>query len=276
MTITTTNVTYINSQRFEAKAFMKIETLYTVSESTEHAAIRHDKFSVFEVYNGNANNNGTAATTNNISYTMGALVLTGATNVHIVYYGNWTTNQQNIVNTFISTIGSTSWFNIEKTYYFQISNTSSKVYTTGPLTLGNTTTNNYTNGTQLTGTSIKDIIYNHITKGQLPNDQRAIYLLLSSSDVKENSTTTSSFCNSYCGYHSTFSRGTSKYIYGFIGNPQKCINSCSVYNKLVSPNGDVGVDAMLTPVAHEIVEAMSDPWLNAWRDINKNENADKW
>ncbi|CAF4738252.1 unnamed protein product, partial [Rotaria sp. Silwood2] len=54
-----------------------------------------------------------------------------------------------------------------------------------------------------------------------------------------------------------------------------CIGSCSVYNLGVSPNGAVGIDAMLSPLIHEIVEAMSNPLLNAWRDSKGGENADK-
>ncbi|CAF4510614.1 unnamed protein product [Rotaria sp. Silwood2] len=195
---------------------------------------------------------------------------------YLQYYGRWTTTQKNIVNTFISTIGSTPWFNIQKSYYYQATSTSSTVFTTGPLTLGSTTTDNYSYGTQLTGSNIPRIIYNHIKSGQLQNDLQGIYLVLSSSDVKENYSSSASFGTNYCGYHSAFSVSGSRYIYGFIGNPQKSIGSCSVYNHLVSPNGDVGVDAMLGPVAHEIMEAMSDPLLNAWLDSKGSENADKW
>ncbi|CAF2942636.1 unnamed protein product [Rotaria sp. Silwood2] len=195
---------------------------------------------------------------------------------YVQYYGSWTTTQTDIVNTFISTIGSTSWFNIQKSYYYQDTPTSSKVNTTGPLTLGSTTTDNYSYGSQLTGSNIPRIIHNRIKSGELENDLQGIYLLLSSSDVKENYSSNASFCTNYCGYHSAFSVESSTYIYGFIGNPQESIGSCSVYNHLVSPNGDVGVDAMLSPMAHEIVEAMSDPLLDAWLDSKGSENADKW
>jgi len=48
----------------------------------------------------------------------------------------------------------------------------------------------------------------------------------------------------------------------------------------VAPNSDVGVDGMMSTLAHEIVETLSDPISNvhnqrAWQDSKGNENADK-
>ena len=43
-----------------------------------------------------------------------------------------------------------------------------------------------------------------------------------------------------------------------------------------APNGNPGADAMVAVVAHELVETVSDPWLDAWYfdDEYENENAD--
>ncbi|CAF5026067.1 unnamed protein product, partial [Rotaria sp. Silwood1] len=114
-----------------------------------------------------------------------------------------------------------------------------------------------------------------MARGPLPSDSLGIYLVLSSPDVKENSSSSSSFCNNYCGYHSYFNLGSKRYIFGFIGNPQNCITGCIGYNSIVSPNGDVGVDALMSNTAHEIAEAITDPYFNAWMDSNGAENADK-
>ena len=43
----------------------------------------------------------------------------------------------------------------------------------------------------------------------------------------------------------------------------------------VSPNNNVGADAMASIVAHELEEAATDPDLNAWWDVRGYENADK-
>ncbi|CAF0766001.1 unnamed protein product [Rotaria sordida] len=173
-------------------------------------------------------------------------------------------------------MSNTSWFNIEETYYYQATPTSPKIYTTGSVILGNTVTDNYTYGNELTDTSVPNIFYDRILSGELPSDPNGIYLVLTSPDVKESASATQSFCNNYCGYHWFFDVESTRYIYGFIGNPESCIYSCVGYNYNVSPSGDRGVDGMLNIIAHEIVEAMSDPDVNAWLDSYGNENADKW
>ena len=64
-----------------------------------------------------------------------------------------------------------------------------------------------------------------------------------------------------------------------VGNPTACLDGCGYYSNAVkSPNGDVGVDAMTSVVAHELVEAVSDPESDgnrAWEDGTGYENADK-
>lgn len=64
--------------------------------------------------------------------------------------------------------------------------------------------------------------------------------------------------------------------YLFAGRADACISSCvPSTNQQSSPNGDVPVDGMISVLAHEIVEAGSDPELNAWTDASGQENADK-
>jgi hypothetical protein len=43
----------------------------------------------------------------------------------------------------------------------------------------------------------------------------------------------------------------------------------------VSPNGNPGVDGMVSLIAHEISEAVTDPDSTAWFDARHAENADK-
>ena len=59
-----------------------------------------------------------------------------------------------------------------------------------------------------------------------------------------------------------------------IGNPTACIDGCAPPdNQKKSPNGDAGVDAMLSVFAHELTEAVSDPISDidaqrAWQDAS--------
>lgn len=68
--------------------------------------------------------------------------------------------------------------------------------------------------------------------------------------------------------------------YGFIGSPLACKNhsACAMQwgvNSGASPSGNAEADAMASIVAHELVEAVTDPYIDAWYDSNDNENADK-
>ena len=99
-------------------------------------------------------------------------------------------------------------------------------------------------------------------------DPNAIYLVLSSSDIKESS----GFLTSYCGWHSYGTIGANKVKFGFIGNPNRNLAACSVQS--TSPNGNAGVDAMVSVIAHELVETVTDPLLNAWYNSAGSENSD--
>ena len=61
--------------------------------------------------------------------------------------------------------------------------------------------------------------------------------------------------------------------YAFVGNATRCLNSCAIQS--VGPNGNAGVDAMVSVIAHELAEMATDPDLNAWYDSRGYENADK-
>jgi len=108
--------------------------------------------------------------------------------------------------------------------------------------------------------------------GNIP-DPNAIYLVLTSSEIAESS----GFCSKYCGWHTYTSMTVSnipQYIkYGFIGNPDRCITSCAVQTS-TSPNNLPGADGMVSVIAHEMEEIVTDPLLNNWYNSNGYENAD--
>ncbi|CAF2029835.1 unnamed protein product, partial [Rotaria magnacalcarata] len=249
---------------------------FGISRTTTTPPSQLDSPLVHELYDPLIHNGVVAASTSPILYHMGGVVLTGATKIYILYYGSWNANQKTIVETFLSNVGTTSWFNIEKTYYYQASSTSPKVYIKGPVSIGSRWVESYSAGTKLNSTIIANIICTRIKNVQVPNDPQGLYLLLSSSDVSEGSAQAGgTFCVNYCGYHLHFYIGNIAYFFGFIGNPQTCMNGCGPVNPTYSPNGDTGVDAMISVIAHELVESMSDPFGTAWFDATGNENADK-
>ena len=106
-----------------------------------------------------------------------------------------------------------------------------------------------------------------------PTDSSALYFVFTDPSV-----TVNGFGTSFCGYHGYFkpSNGLATSVqYSFVGNPGTTyIGGCAAQSAS-SPNGNVQADAMVSVTAHELVETVSDPLLNAWFDSAGNENGDK-
>jgi hypothetical protein len=203
-----------------------------------------------------------------ITYHGGALI--GTPTVYVIWYGNWnqangtdTPAGQQIVRDFLQSVGGSPYYNINTTY-----SVSGKTIT-GNVVWGGETTDTGSKGTTLTDTAVRTVIANAITAKKLPNDANGIYLLLSSSNIAESS----GFCSRYCGWHTYGSVSGTKIRYSFVGNAARCLNGCAA--QTVSPNGNAGVDGMLSVIAHELEEATTDPDLNGWYDSAGAENGDK-
>ncbi|CAI5466642.1 unnamed protein product [Closterium sp. Yama58-4] len=87
-------------------------------------------------------------------------------------------------------------------------------------------------------------------------------------------------CSHYCGWHS-FTQGEDgrPLIMSFVGNavnqcPEGCIPPYLNQPGEVAPNGDAGMDGMVSVLAHELAEATSSPFLATWFDDQGEENAD--
>ena len=177
--------------------------------------------------------------------------------IYIIWYGNWTRNNgTTIIENFAQGLGSSPWWNITKVY----NNTS-------PIIFGRSTTDNYSQGKNLTQSTVFTVVHRAISSSALPNDINGIYFVLTSADCSA-----TYFCTAACGWHTFDPQSSLKY--SWVGNPEQlCPRSCST--QLVSPNGNLGADAIVSVFAHEAAEAASDPYLNAWYDGNCDENADK-
>jgi hypothetical protein len=220
-----------------------------------------------EAPKNNAHAGGGHLSGNGISYHGGPLML-GATNVYYIWYGDWSgdTAVQSILLDFASSIGGSAWFNINTTYY-----NGSGLRVSNAVHYGGSSTDNYSQGTALTDAAVASVVSRAISLGQLPNDLRGVYFVLTAKDVQE----TSGFCTNYCGWHTHAPVLGSDIKFAFVGNAQaQCPASCE-WQTVVSPNGHPAADAMANIVAHELSEAVTDPDLNAWYDVSGYENADK-
>ncbi|KAI9354839.1 phosphate-induced protein 1, partial [Zopfochytrium polystomum] len=207
-----------------------------------------------------------------------------------IFYGNWQDSDKAIVNDFLSGLGTSSFWNISTKYYnYNLTENGEpgpKKYVSSTVKLGKSASDpNRSLGTWLnSGNSsnfddILAIVQNHIHSGELPADGDGIYLVLTDEETVEGD-----YCKSYCGCDIVFANGTFNsslnlsapdYIYAFIGNSKACgpngIFSCGTNNFFVSPNGSPHIDQMLSPIAHEIAEAASNPDVTAdttaWNDV---------
>ena len=189
-------------------------------------------------------------------------------NLYFLWYGNWngtSPNTRSLLTSMASSMGGTPWFGIQQTYYDNSGPCSAQINYAGAASDAG-----YSQGTSLTSTKVMNAVYAAQTAGSLPFDPNGIFLLLSTSDVTHTGSGLA-FCTQMCGYHSYFTSGTSKYVFGFIGATAKCPSSCSLQS---TPNGDANADGMINIIAHESAEATTDPYLNAYTSSN-GENADR-
>jgi hypothetical protein len=196
----------------------------------------------------------------------GGPVMTNANgvNVYLIWYGNWAGNTATtIVPEFLNHLGGSPYYGINTTYH-----DAANVFVQNKVTLAGQTTDNYSHGTSLSDAAIAAIVKGAVMNHSLPKDQNALYFVLTSKDVNE----TSGFCSAYCGWHTHATVSGGDYKYSFVGDAARCISSCAIQS--TSPNNNPGADGMLSVIAHELEETVTDPDLNAWFFSNGQENAD--
>ncbi|WP_243304491.1 EXORDIUM family protein [Geothrix oryzisoli] len=188
---------------------------------------------------------------------------------YIIWYGNWaqanntdTASGQQIVTDFFNAIGGSPYFQINSTYV------GSSNLISGNVTYGGATTVAYPYGASLTDANIQSIVADAINSKALPSDTNGIYFVLTSSDVAESS----GFCSKYCGWHTHGTINGSDIKYAFIGNAAQCLSACAAQS--IGPNGNAGVDGMVSVLAHELEEATTDADASAWYNRRGYENGD--
>jgi len=190
----------------------------------------------------------------------GGPILLGSSNIHYVWYGNWTGNTATtILPDFAQNIGGSPYFNINTTY-----TNGAGTAVSNSCSLATQANDSYSRGKNLSDNDVLAIV-----AAQNPTDTNGVYFVLTSADVNESS----GFCTQYCAWHASANINGRDIKLGFIGNPDRCPSSCSVQSN--SPNGNAGADAMASLIAHELSETVTDPDGNAWYDRRGEENADK-
>jgi hypothetical protein len=220
-----------------------------------------------------------------IAYHGGAIVSSQPTTVYFIFYGNWSRTSGSdtpagarILTDFIRgyaptprfainhNYGSSPRFSVRVPLAFSVASAYSVPFASGG--------RSYVFGSSLTDGNVQNIVsyaisHNVNAWGHFP-DPGGLYFVLTSSDVAE----TSGFCTEYCGWHTYGTvNGVPEIKFAFVGNAARCLNACAAQS--VSPNANPGVDAMISVVAHELDEMLTDPDFNEWYDDQGYESADK-
>lgn len=213
-------------------------------------------------------------------------VMLDVPNVYIIWYGDWTQSKaKTIVPAFLNEIDGSDWLMISADYWMSnwvIDNGMSQTrprFVSGRINVAQSIDVGYMRGKSLGIDGVKFIVHDVISQSKLPSDENGIYYVLTSADVTEGAW--SGFCTYYCGWHDHQDVNGANIKFSFVGDPGlQCLDGCTLHERYLargadhSPNYDWGADAMLSVIAHELTEAITDPDLNAWYDQELYENAD--
>lgn len=223
----------------------------------------------------------------NLEYHMGP-VLASAINLYIIWYGQWNPTHQTTIRDFLDSLSSSSsssvpypsvadWWDTVRLYTDQ---TGSNITATISIS-GEFYDSEYSHGVYLSRLSMQSIIKAVVTSHSRPlplNPHNGLYLVLTSQDVQ-----VEDFCRAVCGFHYfTFPILVGVTVpYAWVGySGTQCPGMCAYPfawpkysgkpppnggNDLThAPNGDAGVDGMISVIAHELAEVSSNPLINAW------------
>ncbi|GMH13478.1 hypothetical protein Nepgr_015319 [Nepenthes gracilis] len=218
----------------------------------------------------------------NLRYHMGPVLSSSPINAYIIWYGRWAPQQQHIIKDFLLSISPSSgaavanptvagWW---KTVSLYTDQTGANV-TRSVLIAGEYSDKRYSQGAHLTRLSVQQVIANAVKSAPFPVDHKnGIYLILTSVDV-----TMQDFCRAVCGFHYFTFPSLVGYTlpYAWVGNsgrqcPEVCAYPFAIPGYMAGggpsalnpPNGDVGVDGMISVIGHELAELSSNPLINAW------------
>ncbi|GMY05281.1 protein EXORDIUM-like 5 [Fagus crenata] len=215
-----------------------------------------------------------------LRYHMGPVLSSSPINIYLIWYGNWPNSHKQIIKQFLLSISSTTktpapsvsdWWHTLTLYTDQTGANVSKTV----LIAGEHSDVKYTHGNSLTRLSMQQVISTAVKSAPFPVDHKnGIFLVLTSKDV-----TVQDFCRAVCGFHYFTFPSMVGYTmpYAWIGNSAKqCPEVCAYPfaipgymagggpGALLPPNGDVGIDGMISVIAHELAELASNPLVNAW------------
>lgn len=199
--------------------------------------------------------------------------------VYLILYGNWPASScgppviTSLINSLSdssldSAVGPTtrSWWKVA-TKFTQ----SNGQPVSSSISVAGTVHRNYTQGKSLHdakgSNSTWSVITSALAEGLLPVDSKAMYMVLTSADVKVGNRK-NGFCRGYCGFHSYSNYKGTSIKYGFTGDassqcPGSVCNMNMGYGRS-SPNSCYGADGMASTILHELAEIATNPTFWSW------------
>lgn len=204
----------------------------------------------------------------------GGPIMLGTNTLYIIYYGNFNdstaqNDTKTVINSFFENIGGSGNYNVNTVYYDSSNNHISNSLAFDAA--NNVYADNYSLGKNIYSYKISKIVKNAISAGHLPLNPNAIYSVITSPDA-------STKLRGFCAYHASTTVSGQKVVYAavpdFGGSAlQSCSGSVQNYNEQNSPNDNLGADNVLDSFMHELSEAVTDPFGNAWTGAG-GENGD--
>eukprot|EP00850_Spirogloea_muscicola_P004898 SM000021S06531 [mRNA] locus=s21:1133746:1136417:- [translate_table: standard] len=211
----------------------------------------------------------------------GGRVATAPIIVNIIWYGpEWTSAQTSIILDFFNSIFTSThseipnpqlriWWYTNRQYY-----NSKGATVTGWIKQG--VQYNDTGSFGLTNVNPQAILTDALNRGVIKPDTNALNLILTSPSVTVLDPLAGTFCKDFCGFHSNMLYNGVDVVFSHVGNADtQCPGECSLaYTSAPSPNGDKGVDAMVSLLGSQLSAVATDPDLNGWYDKNGLESGD--
>ncbi|KAJ6822650.1 protein EXORDIUM-like 5 [Iris pallida] len=216
-----------------------------------------------------------------LRYHMGP-VLSSPINLYLIWYGRgWSPSSQAPIRDFLLSLSDprapspsvSQWWSTVTLYSDQTLSNVTRTFTIArEAHIRNTS---LSRGDSLTRLSVQQVIADSVGSRSIPVDHRhGVYLVLTSREVR-----VQEFCRAVCGFHYfTFPSIVGHTLpYAWVGDSgAQCPDVCaypfavpaymagSGLKAMRPPNADVGVDGMVSVIAHELAELATNPLVNAW------------
>lgn len=194
-----------------------------------------------------------------------------------IWYGNsWSDSTRSILKTFGQALNGSAWFDLTRNYgaagkagYSPYIN----------VTLNFVTRIGSGKVTSLDDANTTSLITSLIQARSVPwLPTTGVYVLFVAPEIKVDQ-----YCATFCAYHyaaaATVNGTTATVPYIVVPSVASCWNGCSMYSNATdsaSSNSNPEADGMINHLAHEISEAITDPYaVGGWYDDSQQENADK-